>query len=387
VSAKNVDDPDVTNTKLPRIPNEVWLFLAALVLLFSGILIVIGILVDVGDNSRAGLLAFGFALGFLAITYLMSAAVGALGTYLRELVEQLSIGLSARTDRFEAIADAVAHPGRDQRLLRSIFNFNEDHDIVFVYPGRAQREVDARAILPRMAGEDFKAVVAIYTALSLAGFDPSKIRMRSEGTFRSEGTLNEGDPDLAENLVLFCAPRRNELTGRILQDLTLNYQLPVEFADSTRWDPNGQEIHFQGVTITSPSYEQEASLLAGEESDRVWAHQLRDSGLLVKTSNPWNHRTNTKVIAIAGIRGIGTWGAAEFISGDSIAELQGEMSNSDFAGVVNIVYRNWQITDCVLGQRRKLDRVSIPRHAMHSASDPVRASSSPPTAPNASPPH
>jgi hypothetical protein len=66
------------------------------------------------------------------------------------------------------------------------------------------------------------------------------------------------------------------------------------------------------VRYHSRSYEQVAEYVrSGRTPQELPSKKYEDYALVAKVTSPWNDKN--KVVWVAGIRGIGTWGAAECI--------------------------------------------------------------------------
>ena len=100
----------------------------------------------------------------------------------------------------------------------------------------------------------------------------------------------------------------------------------------------------------SPSWAEEETYRTGA----VPRHQLatktfEDLAIITKIANPWN--PEMRLIWVAGIRGIGTWGAAEFLK-KRWQELYDLLPDSnkdcDFSALLRIRYHNCDIEDTTL---------------------------------------
>ena len=101
-----------------------------------------------------------------------------------------------------------------------------------------------------------------------------------------------------------------------------------------------------GAKYSSRSWAQEKEYLnSGEERRDLPSKCFEDYAVVTKVTNPWN--ASTKVIQIAGIRGIGTWGAAECIKKEWHQlhdQLPNKAKDSDFSALIRIEYDNCDIT-------------------------------------------
>lgn len=130
--------------------------------------------------------------------------------------------------------------------------------------------------------EDSMARAAVYGALIAHGITP-EVRLHS--------TLSEDDR--AEHLVLICGPAGNCVTRDLLArtDLLHHYTF---FRDDGQWSIKDAEhtiVHAQtdGATL--------------------------DYAVIAKYRNPWSRPTERRnVYVVAGLEGLGTWGAAYFLA-------------------------------------------------------------------------
>jgi hypothetical protein len=103
-------------------------------------------------------------------------------------------------------------------------------------------------------------------------------------------------------------------------------------------DSDGAEYH-------SKSWDQEAQHLNdGIDRRDLPSKSYEDYAVITKTENPWSDKT--KVLWIAGIRGIGTWGAAECIKKEwkQIYDLlPADKKDSCFSALLKIEYDNCDI--------------------------------------------
>lgn len=135
-----------------------------------------------------------------------------------------------------------------------------------------------------------------------------------------------------------CSPKSNPCTRQALDEL--KDRVPHFDADFTKInnDPEQWEINFWGAHFPSKSYAQEKALI---KSGKIFGQgRLEDYALIIRAENPWN--PETRLIIIAGIRGIGTWGAARYLR-SQIRELLKRRHGKDFAAVIHVEYNNYKI--------------------------------------------
>lgn len=252
---------------------------------------------SLGDWKDIVLLAAGFVL---------SIGAGLVGAYLQRLIDRRA----------------------ERRPLSRLLNFGPD-SLLVVFP---PRDVSPEAILPRTSTEDFLAMNNFISALQNMGWS------RKVG-FRDTTRLTEADK--ARNLVVICSPRSNTFAGQLQDKLTALYPNAFSFVlgpEVRIRDGDGAEIH-------SRSYQQiRDHIAAGVAKSDLSAKAYEDYAIVAKVTNPWNPQA--KIVWLAGIRGIGTWGAAECIKKkwQEIYEMLPDgQKQHDFSALVRVRYDNSDI--------------------------------------------
>lgn len=221
----------------------------------------------------------------------------------------------------------------EKRPLNQILNFGKD-DILFVFPHR--NEI-SEAILPRTSTEDFLAMNNFISALLNRGW-PGKIGARD--------TSRISQSDKKRNLIVICSPKSNDLTVE-LQKIWLEKGLHKKGLYIFSREANGRWVisDYDGG-YPSGSYDQEAEYLKdGVDRRDLPTKSFDDYAVITKISNPWNPKN--KLILIAGIRGIGTWAAAECIKKEwrqIYRKLPNQHKDSAFSALLKIGYNNCDIT-------------------------------------------
>ena len=221
---------------------------------------------------------------------------------------------------------------RERLPFASLLNFTKTERVVFVFPAR-QDSVERRGLLQNVgvAFEDMLAVNYMQRALTLAGWSPETFDMREHPRFRVH---DAHDP--AKNVVLICSPRSNPVTGEFIEKIKEGTKF-----DWTFLTKNAQELEIgtgEHGKWSSATYEQEKSIRSSQ--GKVEDGPLDDVAMIVKASNPYN--PVAKVLIIAGIRGIGTWGAAKFLR-EHAKKITQRAKGENFAMLVKVKYRNWGI--------------------------------------------
>src|SRR5687768_14680294 len=159
---------------------------------------------------------------------------------------------------------------------------------LFVFP----RRPGPGKLLPQTAIEDFLAINNIISAYIRIGEEPpDKMRDHTLFAAASDGRHN--------NLILICSSKSNNITEQAINKLRSRnnrWADLIPYFESVPGQPGRIQIKWEeaGCTYESPSYDQPDG-------------PLDDVAMIIKARNPWNEQH--KILIIAGIRGIGTWGA------------------------------------------------------------------------------
>jgi hypothetical protein len=231
------------------------------------------------------------------------------------------------------------------RHIREILNFNfsgednEANDLLFVFPHRPRR--DKHEILPPIAVEDALAINNILTLLRKIGWT---------GRSRIRNAADLEDRDRNRNIVALGGPKANTFTAAILEQTKeqeqnyTHYDPVVEFVSDKQKNPDHWQIVRGSLPYPSNSYKVHGP---GEE--------IEDYALVIKLSNPEDYRDNpkeprNKVLVIAGVRGIGTWAASDYLRKriQKIHERKsgrhGFRKDGDFAAVIKGKQKKLDIT-------------------------------------------
>jgi hypothetical protein len=164
---------------------------------------------------------------------------------------------------------------------------------------------------------------------------------------------DEASELITEQLVLICSPRANSYSRRAVEYLQTKYPSVGMGFERVSDEPERWQIRFKGAVYLSPTYA-EIDLLR-EQGKSPANGPLTDYALLGRFPNPWN--PSVKTILIAGIRGIGTWGAARHLR-ERAHELAKEFDGRDFVVIVKVGYRDYKITDTEIVNRENLGKAS-----------------------------
>lgn len=235
---------------------------------------------------------------------------------------------------------------RDQRTARGqgAILAGLERPNLFVFP---PRESAKSAIgLPSVSVEDFLAMNNIISAF-LRAKQPPPDHVRSTPRLT-------GKEKLDHNLILICSSKSNSVTKEALDQLRSTLSPRVADCVPSFEEIAGTEelqIRWKGGTYQSPSYRQTGS-------------ERTDFAIIVKATSPWAPQRH--ILIVAGIRGIGTWGAAEFLkkSWEPLYErkgsdrLCGTTKRGDFAALVRVRYKDLDIKPVQLIDFADLDGTS-----------------------------
>lgn len=218
----------------------------------------------------------------------------------------------------------------ERRPLNQLLNFGSD-ELLFVFP---HREEIREAVLPRTSTEDFMAMNNFISALINVGWTRG-FGVRDTRHIRAE--------DKKRNLVIICSPKSNTFADEFQKKLRERgiRAFYFEETDRTRWHiTDGDGVFLSGTWEQEENYHRR----------RIGRHKFPemcfdDFGVVTKITNPWNPKN--KVVWIAGIRGIGTWGAAECVKKrwkQIYDQLPMDAKETDFSALVRIRYDNCDIS-------------------------------------------
>jgi hypothetical protein len=208
--------------------------------------------------------------------------------------------------------------------LRQLLQLGHD-EVIVVLPHQTGSKSRR---LPQVAVEDVLALRNVFDILSELGVKHPKIRHPS----------NLAEPDKKRNIITIGGSITNAFSREILQLPLADGQLA--FVPS---DTQPEQIVLKrgdSITYTSASYSHD-----GTESAEA---KNRDIGLILRRPNPKN--PSCSVVVLAGIRGIGTWGASDHLRKHArklFARVKKDDSNAidlGFLAVLDAEYENFDIT-------------------------------------------
>lgn len=204
----------------------------------------------------------------------------------------------------------------------SIFDFS-GRDLIIVVPHRG-RESDS--IMPRVAVED---VLSMKNILSITArlYPDMCIKVRDASHLTPE--------DRKANIVTLGGSKVNSFTAEVLQGYE---QVCFRFEEDTT--PGNWLLHRNNDTI----FKSQSHEVSDESSPEL---PREDRGLVMKLRNPTN--ADRRIFVIAGIRGIGTWGATDCLRKqmrDVFAKKRadsGYQKTGEFCMVVSVKYEEFDI--------------------------------------------
>lgn len=226
--------------------------------------------------------------------------------------------------------------------LRRLLNFGNDKIIITF----ALRDQMPDAILPRISTEDFLSINNVISTLIKGKMD-SKIKIRDTTRLNSQ--------DEQRNIITICSSKTNSFTRKVLDELkdkginTPRFEIDP---GTKRW-----QIDYRGETFHSESFNQIQNF--AKEHLNTAEQEIDDFALIMKVTNPWNPAN--KILIVAGIRGFGTWGAAECLKKrwtelyEKKSNRHGCKKNGDFAALVAIKYKNYDLMQPDIRQFIDLD--------------------------------
>ena len=180
-------------------------------------------------------------------------------------------------------------------------------------------------------GDDLFSMTAVQSALQRCGWHPASIEVREATWFDAD------DPtDHRKNVFLFCSPKSNPVTRVFMDELSRTGLLEWRFVEdqaSGQWRIEGKRGHWN-----SPSYAQEAALLAMNRP--LSEGRVDDYAIFARLPNPWNLKA--KVFILAGIRGLGTRGAGDFLR-DNLPMIKKLTRGKDFVWLLHVTKEHYRI--------------------------------------------
>ncbi len=197
-------------------------------------------------------------------------------------------------------------------------------EVIVVLPHQA---ISSTRRLPQVAVEDVLALRNVFEVLAELGIKHPSIRHPENLT----------EPDLKRNIISIGGSNRNSFTKKILE-LPVNGDV-LSFTSSPTASDQVEFKRGNTMTYTSPSY-------GGTPDDQPRAPS-RDIAFILRRPNPKND--SCSVVVLAGIRGIGTWGASDHLRKHAqklsarVAKDQDNAIKQGFLAVIDVDYENFDI--------------------------------------------
>lgn len=213
----------------------------------------------------------------------------------------------------------------------------------FVFPPREDTEL---AILPRISIEDFMAINNIISSFINAKREPPSKMLDSVNITHEDKSSN--------NLILICSSKTNTVTAEALSLIRQNYPSISEHIPEFCVD------EISGKTVIRWNHGKYVSNSFHEQNG-----PLEDVAIILKARNPW--AAQYKILIVAGIRGIGTWGAAECLkkwwqpiyNEKGKNKKEGTKKTGSFVALVNIKYDEYDIKEANLIDLKDLDTKAV----------------------------
>jgi hypothetical protein len=204
---------------------------------------------------------------------------------------------------------------RKIRQLVAIFNFVQN-ELIFVVP---HHDRDQRSIMPRAAFEDMMALKNIVTAIT-------KLHRTIDIKIKDPSHLTLDDQK--KDLISLGGGRVNPFSEEALLHHGLHFE---QDGDGNAWILRRHET----IKHESKSY--------AVSDDQPPSVGRGDNAVILKAPNL--HNPQATVLVVAGVRGIGTWGAADFLRKrlDSVYQLKRGKKTGDFLFFVEVQYGDFDI--------------------------------------------
>jgi hypothetical protein len=226
---------------------------------------------------------------------------------------------------------------RDSQPLDDILNLGRKEEIIFVFPSRTDSELKPNDIhiLPSTSTEDFLAVNNIKSALL-------KIHWEGKDSVRQPEHMIE-NVDTQKTIFCICSVKSNSFTAKVEKKIIASLAGERLFRVQPKEETGKYQIWDGFSETNSPSYDQIDLHLKNNILPLSQGH-FDDFAYITKITNPWN--VSAKIFIIAGIRGIGTWAAAECLKKNwkEIHDwLDKDKKKSNFSALIKITYENLDI--------------------------------------------
>ncbi len=235
-----------------------------------------------------------------------------------------------------------------QKNLLKILDFL-NRKLMFVYPPRRDQVANpSRVILPRTATEDFLSINNMLSVLL-------KLKWNGLCAFKNSEDFLKNIENKKNDIVFICSPFSNPGCNEALIELEKKEGgLPKFLIDDVT---KRNYIRFHGNKYESTSYDViEECIKNGSSPENA---EMLDYAAIIKTSNPWE--PDKRILILAGIRGVGTWGASEFIKKHWEKLYNKKRSDGkhtkrgNFAAIIKVLYKDCDLKEFSLEDFIDLD--------------------------------
>ena len=182
---------------------------------------------------------------------------------------------------------------------------------------------------PRVvSADDMLALEHVEGLASMAGWSPDRVVSQID---------DDVDPSECANIVAICSDKRNKTTELLLSHPDVQAMLGWRFDKISETPERWKLVVDNDTSVESPSYQEEEEL-RGQSKDPA-RRPKNDKAILAKLPNPFGGPG--KVMIIAGIRGFGTAGAAQFLRTHAKI-LFDKYGEACFAAVLNVRGSNFR---------------------------------------------
>jgi hypothetical protein len=202
------------------------------------------------------------------------------------------------------------------RKLLAIFDFVEG-ELIFIVP---HRDRDPQSIMPRAAFEDLMALKNVVSIVT---------KLHRSIDIKIKDPMHLTADDYKKNLISLGGGKVNTFSDSILQHHGFHFE---------------QDNAGKGWILRRRPSETRESLSYAVSDDEPATVARGDSAVVLKAPNL--HNPSATVLVIAGVRGIGTWGAGDCLrkSLDEIYQLKRRRKSGDFFFFVDVQYSDFDIT-------------------------------------------
>lgn len=220
---------------------------------------------------------------------------------------------------------------KKRRPLRQILNFN-DRPLVFVLSHRKS----ISSFIPPTSTEDFLAMNNFISAL---------VAVKWHGKYSYKDTTKVQDVDYNKNIVSICSKKSNSFSKKV-EETILAMGIQCYYFDCDSETGFWHIRRGQGTWESSTYHQIDELVKKGVDENDLPRYEFDDMAVITKIDNPFH--SQNKVFMVAGVRGIGSWGAAECLKKEwrqIYDKLPKDKKSSNFSALVSIKYKDYDIVD------------------------------------------